>query len=45
VRPAVCAGLRVAVAWLKKGLLNGSPSMCRIYGEKPISKREEGLKG
>ncbi len=39
VRPAVWAGLRVAVAWLKKGLLMGSPPICRICLEKPISRR------
>src|SRR5262249_30018217 len=36
VRPAVCAGLRVAVVSLKKGS-QGDFSMCRIWTRNPIS--------
>src|ERR1700723_768585 len=36
VRPAVCAGLRVAVAWLKKGLLQEA-LQCAGFGAKNLS--------
>src|SRR5580692_8154151 len=41
VRPAVCAGLRVAVAWLKKGLLREA-SQCAGFAAESLSPKGVG---